>query len=86
MSQQESLIRSKRMQKKRYHELINQIAAKLDGKILGPNYPELDYIDRPNKHLIYLKVHGNKYVVWVEVMSQDQQAIEQIKQSFPEVF
>lgn len=84
--QQEAALKSKRMKKKAYYDLINSISSKLEGARLFWEFKSLCYIDRPNKFAIYWKTHGNKYSVWIEFMSYDREALEWICQQFPEVF
>lgn len=80
-------VRTRRMRAGLVYGLINQVCTKINGsRIVWQDRPLLAYIDRKGEAAVYFQRHGNRWNVWLEFMSEDQQVLDRLKNGFPEVF
>ena len=76
--------RSVRHQTKRTNDLLNAIVAKFGDTVRRDEYVSM--IDRKGQHVIYFKLHGNKYSDWFELWSNDIDVMKEIHEAFPNDF
>lgn len=77
-------LRSVRYQAKATSNLINAIAGKFGDSVRREECCSM--IDRKGKHVIYFKLHGNKYADWFELWSDDVAVMQEIHTAFPQGF
>ena len=80
-------LESARLKSKLAYDLINQISVKFGCSITWNSKTRFNFINRqPTQKTLFFRFHSNKFVPYLEFLSEDIQVLQEIKQSFPEAF
>ena len=80
-------LESARLKSKLAYDLVNRISAKFGCSISWDSKTRFNRINRhPGQKSLFFKFHSNKFVPYLEFLSEDIPVLHQLKQSFPEYF
>ena len=80
-------LESARLKSKLAYDLVNQISIKVGTSIVWNSKTRFNYINRqPTQKTLFFRFHSNKFVPYLEFLSEDIQVLQEIKQSFPADF
>ncbi len=80
-------LESARLKSKMAYDLVNSVSIKFGCSITWNSKTRFNIINRqPGQKSILFRFHSNKFVPYLEFLSEDVAALEQIKQSFPDDF
>jgi len=80
-------LESVRLKSKMAYDLVNSVSIKFGSSITWNSKTRFNCINRqPGKKSIYFRFHSNKFVPYLEFMSEDVAVLQEIKQSFSDDF
>ena len=75
------------MKSQKAYDLVNSISARFGCSITWNSKTRFNCINRqPGLKSIFFRFHSNKFVPYLEFLSEDVALLQEIKQSFPEDF
>jgi hypothetical protein len=81
------IIESTRLKSKAAYDLVNSVSIKFGFSITWNSKTRINSINRqPGKRSIFFRFHSNKFVPYLEFISEDVEVLKNIKQSFPNDF
>jgi hypothetical protein len=80
-------LESARLKSKVAYDLVNSVSIKFGCSITWSSKSRFNCINRqPGQKSIFFRFHSNKYVPYLEFLSEDVAVLQDIKQSFPNDF
>jgi hypothetical protein len=80
-------LESARLKSQKAYDLVNSISARFGCSITWNSKTRFNCINRqPGLKSIFFKFHSNKFVPYLEFLSEDIPVLQDIKQSFPDDF
>jgi len=80
-------LESARLKSQKAYDLVNSISARFGCSITWNSKTRFNCINRrPGIKSIFFKFHSNKFVPYLEFLSEDVAVLQEIKQSFPNDF
>ncbi len=80
-------LESARLKSKLAYDLVNQVSIKFGCSITWNSKTRFNCINRqPGQKSIFFRFHSNKFVPYLEFLSEDVAVLQEIKQSFPNDF
>jgi len=80
-------LESARLRSQKAYDLVNSICARFGCSISWNSKTRFNSINRqPGLKSIFFKFHSNKFVPYLEFLSEDVAVLKEIKQSFPNDF
>jgi hypothetical protein len=76
-----------RLKSKAAYDLVNQVSIKFGYSITWNSRTRFNIINRqPGLKSLFFRFHSNKFVPYLEFLSEDIGVLQEIKQSFPDDF
>ena len=80
-------LESARLKSQKAYDLVNSISSKFGCSITWNSKTRFNCINRhPDQTSIFFRFHSNKFVPYLEFLSEDIGVLQEIKQSFPNEF
>jgi len=80
-------LESARLKSKLAYDLVNQVSIKFGCSITWNSKTRFNIINRqPGQKSLFFRFHSNKFVPYLEFLSEDIGVLQEIKQSFPDDF
>ncbi len=79
-------LESSRLRSKKAYDLVNLVSIKFGASITWNNASRFNTINRVLKPSIFFRFHGNKFMPYLEFLSDDLGVLREIKESFPANF
>jgi hypothetical protein len=80
-------LESARLKSQKAYDLVNSISARFGCSITWNSKTRFNSINRqPGQKVLFFRFHSNKFVPYLEFLSEDLELLRQIKQSFPDDF
>ncbi|HLN89943.1 MAG TPA: hypothetical protein VK253_07745, partial [Candidatus Binatia bacterium] len=80
-------LESARLKSQKAYDLVNSISIRFGNSITWNSKTRFSHINRqPGQKSLFFRFHSNKFVPYLEFLSEDLELLTQIKQSFPADF
>jgi len=80
-------LESVRLKSKAAYDLVNSVSIKFGCSITWNSRTRFNIINRePGQKSLFFRFHSNKFVPYIEFLSEDIGVLQEIKQSFPNDF
>ena len=80
-------LESARLKSKAAYDLVNSVSIKFGCSITWNSKTRFNIINRqPGLKSLFFRFHSNKFVPYLEFLSEDIRVLQEIKQSFPDDF
>jgi hypothetical protein len=80
-------LESARLKSQKAYDLVNSVSSRFGCSITWNSKTRFNSINRlPDQKVLFFRFHSNKFVPYLEFLSEDPELLRQIKQSFPDDF
>jgi hypothetical protein len=80
-------LESARLKSQKAYDLVNSVSARFGCSITWNSKTRFNIINRqPDQKVLFFRFHSNKFVPYLQFLSEDFELLRQIKKSFPDDF